>query len=149
MLSRTHFVIGLLFVMAFVDSVSNPITFSLALIIASLIPDIDSPLSLLGKNKVFSPLQSIVSHRGLLHSLTLAFLLSVLLSLIFPSAALGFFLGYAVHLFSDSFTIEGISPFWPLKGRLGWKLKTGGYIENIFFVVISLVDILLIIRYFS
>ncbi|MEK6919206.1 MAG: metal-dependent hydrolase [Nanoarchaeota archaeon] len=149
MLSRTHFVIGLLFVMIFLPSTSHPWIFSFAMIISSLIPDIDSPMSLFGKNKVFSPLQSLVNHRGLIHSLTLAFILSLLLSLIFPSAALGFFLGYSIHLLADSFTIEGVSPFWPLRGRISWKLKTGGYFENAFFVVISLFDILLIIRHFS
>lgn len=149
MLSRTHFVVGLLFVMLFIGSVSNPIIFSLSLIIATLLPDIDSPSSLLGKNNAFSPLQSVVPHRGLLHSVTLAFLISIILSLFLPVAALGFFLGYSIHLLADSFTIEGISPFWPLKKRVSWRLKTGGYFENVLFVIISFIDILLLIMYFS
>jgi membrane-bound metal-dependent hydrolase YbcI (DUF457 family) len=149
MLSRTHFVIGILFLFAFVDSVSNPVIFSFFLLLSSMMPDIDSPISYLGKKKIFSPIQSLVNHRGVLHSLTTAFLVSILLSLLMPSAALGFFLGYSIHLIADSFTIEGIAPFWPLRGRLSGKLKTGGLFENILFVVISLLDILLIIRYFS
>ena len=85
MLSRTHFVISLLFLMIFVPSVSHPVIFSVFLVFSSLIPDIDSPSSFLGKNKFFSPVQSIVPHRGVLHSLTLAFLLSIILSLFLPS----------------------------------------------------------------
>ncbi|MBS3073829.1 metal-dependent hydrolase [Candidatus Pacearchaeota archaeon] len=149
MLSRTHIAIGIFFAFLLLPSISHPLAFSVTLLISSLLPDIDSPISFLGKYKFFSVLQTFLHHRGVLHSLTTAVILSLVVSIIFPTLALGFFLGYAVHLIADSFTIEGIAPFWPLRGRLSWKLKTGGYTENVMLVIFIMFDILLIIRYFS
>ena len=148
MLSRTHFVISAFFIFLIIPHVYNPIIFSITFLIAGLLPDIDSPFSLMGKNKFVKPIQSFVTHRGVFHSVTLAFVVSLLISLVFPGIALGFFLGYSLHLLSDSFTIEGISPFWPLKNRLSWRLKTGGLVENIIFLFFIIVDVLLTIKYF-
>ncbi len=148
MLSRTHFVISAFFIFLLIPHVSNPLIFSIIFLVAGLLPDIDSPFSLFGKNKFVKPIQSFVTHRGVFHSVTLAFIVSLLISLVFPSLALGFFLGYSLHLLADSFTIEGISPFWPLTNRLSWRLKTGGFVENIIFLVFMVVDVLFMIKYF-
>jgi len=149
MLSRTHFAMSLLFLIILIPHVSSPVIFSIVFLVAGLLPDIDSPMSFFGKRKIFSPIQSLVNHRGMFHSITFAFIVALIISLVFPVLALGFFLGYALHLVADSFTIEGIAPFWPLGNRLSWRLKTGGIFEVIIFFVIIALDIILLLRYLS
>jgi membrane-bound metal-dependent hydrolase YbcI (DUF457 family) len=46
---------------------------------------------------------------------------------LFPVIALGFFLGYGLHLFADSFTKEGITPFYPFsRMKSSGGITTGG-----------------------
>jgi len=56
-----------------------------------------------------------------------------------------FFIGYSVHLICDSFTKEGIQPFWPFKGRSKGFITTGGRVEDSLFVGLVLLDVLLVI----
>jgi membrane-bound metal-dependent hydrolase YbcI (DUF457 family) len=67
---------------------------------------------------------------------------------ILPIAALGFFLGYSLHLFLDSFTIDGIMPFWPLRKKSSFGLKTGGKIETSLFLGLVILDVFVIIILF-
>jgi membrane-bound metal-dependent hydrolase YbcI (DUF457 family) len=57
--------------------------------------------------------------------------------------ALGFFLGYGLHLISDSFTKEGITPFYPFfsKVKSKGKISTGGKFEILVFVGFLILDI--------
>ena len=64
-----------------------------------------------------------------------------------PRIALGFFVGYASHLFADSLTISGITPFFPWKRKIFGKIRTGGKTEKILFFVLLIVNLLLIVRY--
>jgi membrane-bound metal-dependent hydrolase YbcI (DUF457 family) len=42
-----------------------------------------------------------------------------------------------MHLLADSLTVSGVSPFWPCSYRTKFGfIKTGGILENIFFVLI-------------
>jgi|SRR3989338_1354070 len=148
MLLKTHLVLALFLVLLFLPSVHYKIVFVIVVMIASYIPDIDTAFSTLGKNKIFRVLQWITKHRGIWHSFTLCVLLSVLLTFVYPPAAFPFFLGYGMHLFADSFTVEGIRPFWPLRTSVNGKLATGGKIEYLLFVIFSILDIALVIRWF-
>jgi len=94
---------------------------------------------------IFRPLQFFVKHRGVIHSFTTGIVLSVLLAFFWPVASLGFFIGYSVHLICDSFTKEGIQPFWPLRARSKGFIATGGRIEDSLFVFLVLVDAVLIV----
>ncbi len=145
MLIRTHLAFVILLIMIFVRHVSDKPIFIIVALIATILPDIDTGFSHVGHKWYLKPVQIFVKHRGIIHSLTMAVFLSVLISIFYPVLSLGFFLGYSVHLFMDSFTKDGIQPFWPLKYKTSGPVKTGGRIEMSLFVTIVLVDILIFI----
>lgn len=143
MLLRTHVLITLFFVLLFFSHVSHQIIFVIVSFISTFIPDIDTKFSAPGNKKIFRPLQFFVKHRGILHSFTLLILLTVFFSFLIPILALPFFLGYGLHLLADSFTIEGIFPFYPSGKRAYWRIKTGGKSEIIVLVGFIIADLLL------
>lgn len=147
MLIKTHLAITLFFVLILLSFVSDKIIFILISLLATYIPDIDSSNSKLGRKIIFRPLQFFVKHRGFFHSFTFLFLLTFIFLMIIPKIALGFFVGYASHLFADSLTISGITPFFPWKKKISWKIRTGSWIENILFFVFLIIDFLLIVKY--
>ena len=149
MLFRTHFAFIVLIVLLFLPRITNQFIFIALALFVTFLPDIDIPFSKLGHIKFFRFLQIFVKHRGVLHSLTFCIIFSIILTFFWPVAVFGFFTGYAFHLIADSFTKEGIEPFWPYKKRARGFIKTGGYMESILFVFLILADILaLILIYF-
>jgi inner membrane protein len=148
MIKRTHLLIALGIALLFLPHVKNKILFIPVLLIAALLPDIDSPSSFLGKYKIFRPMQMAVKHRGIFHSLTLCFGFSLAFAFIEPVLALPFFLGYSSHLFADSFTEEGTMPFWPWKKTANGAIRTGGHTETIVLYVFIVVDAILFARLF-
>lgn len=150
MMFRTHIAVGIFFSLVFLPLIVNSkIVFVAVVLFCSLLPDIDMSQSYLGKYKILRPLQIIVKHRGLFHSFSLAIIISLFLAFYFPIFALPFFLGYSGHLIADSLTIEGIRPFWPIKDEIKWKIKTGGRREKIIFYTLTIVNIILCIRFFA
>lgn len=145
MLIKTHLVIGLFGILLFLPFVEGKLVFVLITLITTLLPDIDSAYSTLGHKRFFGFLQFFVKHRGILHSFTFLILLTIIFLFFAPVLALGFFLGYALHLFADSFTKEGIVLFYPFKKKSSWNIKTGGKVETIIFVLFLMIDILLIL----
>jgi len=143
MLIRTHLAFIVLALILFVGRVNNPIFFIFIALIATMLPDVDSAFSTVGHHRIFGFLQFFVKHRGVIHSFTFCVLVSVLLAVFWPITALPFFLGYGLHLFVDSFTQEGIMPFWPYRKRSSWKLRTGGIVESTLFLFLVLLDIFL------
>ena len=141
---KTHLAIGLGVALLFATHVANSVFFIIITLIATLFPDIDSSFSYMGKNPVAKPVQMTTNHRGIVHSYTLCLALSLLLVFIYPFAALPFFLGYSFHLFADSFTPQGIKPFWPIKSVSKGPIKSGGLTDRIIFYVISIADIVII-----
>jgi len=128
--------------------VSNKWVFVPIVLIASLLPDIDSAFSTAGRNVFARILQFFVKHRGVIHSLTFAVLVSLVFAFFWPPGALPFFLGYSFHLLADSFTPDGIRPFWPLKSVVKGRIKSGGRIEDVLFVVFLILDVLLLVGLF-
>ncbi|WP_342632715.1 metal-dependent hydrolase [Marinobacter alkaliphilus] len=113
----------------------------LAVVVGSLLPDIDHPKSWLGRRLLFisAPLSLIVGHRGITHSLLAA---TALLFALFWWGALGGYvvaslcIGYLGHLAGDFLTKGGIPVFWPLKRRFSLPLfGTGGLTEFLFVVM--------------
>lgn len=143
---KTHLVITALFVFIFLSVVANKLIFVIVALIATILPDIDSDSSFIGKRKIFRPIQFLFGHRGFLHSFTFLFLAVIFFVLFIPVIALPFFLGYSLHLFADSFTIQGIKPFYPLKKVYQGKLKTGGKIDLTIFLCLLCVDLLILFR---
>ncbi|MCU0642021.1 MAG: metal-dependent hydrolase [archaeon] len=148
MIKRTHFIIALGVAFLFLPSVNHKIVFLPVLLIAALLPDIDSPDSFFGHYKILRPVQAVVKHRGVFHSMTLCFAFSLALAFIEPILALPFFLGYSSHLFADCFTQDGIMPFWPWKKTANGLIRTGGHTESIVLYVFVAVDAILFLRLF-
>ena len=148
MLIRTHLALSVLAIFLFLPHVSSKFLFIIVCLVATFIPDIDSGFSTLGKRGVFRVLQVFTKHRGFIHSFTFCLLISLILAVFWPVASLGFFLGYGLHLFSDSFTREGITPFWPYNKTSSWRLKTGGRIETSIFVFLLLADLFMLVVLF-
>ncbi len=83
-----------------------------------------------------------------MHSLTFGFLVSLALSIVFPVIGVGFFVGFSSHIFSDSFTKEGIAPFWPFKKRSQGFIETGSFMEWIIFYSLVFIDTLIFVLLF-
>lgn len=148
MLLRTHLALAVFAIMLFVKYVNNQLLFIFIMFIATMLPDIDTGFSTLGKMKGFRPLQFFARHRGMIHSFTFCILISLILAVFWPSVSLAFFLGYGLHLFLDSFTKEGIMPFWPYKKRSSWHFKTGSLVETTLFLILVFIDIFLVVWVF-
>lgn len=145
---KTHIAIGVFLAFLFLPSVKFKAIFLPVVLICSLLPDIDSTQSYLGRYWIFRPLQWVIKHREFLHSFTFCFLITAILALFLPKFTLAFFLGYWGHLMVDAMTVEGIRPFWPKKERIMGKIKTGGKIEKIIFYTTVIVDIFLLAGFF-
>lgn len=144
MLIRTHLLITLFFVLLFISVVEYKFAFVLVALLATFIPDADSKFSTFGKRKSLRILQFFIKHRGMMHSFSFLILVTFFLVLFFPIISLGFFLGYGTHLLADSFTVQGIRPFYPLKKKSSWKIKTGKRTETIVFVFFLVGNLMLL-----
>lgn len=148
MLLRTHTAFSIFLIIIFIQNVQSKLAFSIMVIVATIIPDIDSSSSSYGRHMIFKPIQYFSRHRGVFHSLTCATIFSLLIAVFWPVLSLGFFIGYSGHLFLDSFTKDGIRPFWPLKADTSGPINSGGRIEESFFLLMIFVDILLFVLLF-
>ena len=146
MLPKTHFAIGIFAVVFFLPHIEDKFIFAVVTLIATILPDIDSGFSSLGNKGVFKPLKFIKKHRGIFHSFTLCIVVSFVFALYLPVLAFGFFLGYALHLLADSWTPEGIRPFWPSKHLL--KGRVTGVLEETVFMVFAVLDVVFLILLF-
>jgi len=142
---RTHVMIGLAAALFLLTSVENKLVFLPVVLLASALPDLDTAHSSVGSKWYFRPLQFFTTHRGVMHSLTICFVISMAFAFYIPVLALPFFLGYSLHLVGDSFTIDGIRPFWPLKKEVEGRVRTGGVFESGIFYSAVLVNILLFV----
>ena len=145
MLLRTHLALTVLVLTLFISQVNNKIPFLIVGLVATLLPDIDNGFSSIGKHKPFRFLQFFVRHRGIIHSFTFCIIVSIILSCFIPTISLAFFLGYGMHLFADSFTKEGIIPFWPFKKKSSGFIRTGSLSETSFFLFLVLFDLIAIV----
>ena len=145
MLKRTHLAIGLAAALYFLPYVTNKIWFVPIALIATMLPDIDSGFSWLGKKPIFKPVQMMTEHRGIFHTYTLCIIFTALLAFFYPVFALPFFVGYSFHLFTDSFTPQGIRPFWPFKKVSQGVIRSGGKTESTIFYVFLIIDLILVV----
>lgn len=148
MMLKTHLAIALSAIMLMIGAVEYKFAFVAITLVATLLPDIDSGFSTLGRKVIFRPIQFFTKHRGVIHSFTLCIIVSLFFAVYFPLFALPFFLGYGLHLIVDSFTSEGIKAFWPLKKEFKGPVRVGGTIENALFVGFCIADVILFISVF-
>ncbi|MDD4877739.1 MAG: metal-dependent hydrolase [Candidatus Nanoarchaeia archaeon] len=141
MMFKTHLAIGALAGITLFHYYipEHPFLFAFIFLFASILPDIDTTKSVIGKRlwPVSSFLSIFTRHRGFFHTIWI------------PLAAFGigfyfniglfaaFTMGYLVHLLSDAMTSEGISLFSPvLKRRTKGFIKTGSALEYVFLVFV-------------
>lgn len=148
MMMKTHLVIGIALALFLITSVNHQYIFFGVLLLSTLLPDIDISNSYLGSKWYSKPIQLFFKHRGFIHSLTFCLIISVIFAFFFPILALPFFAGYSLHLITDSLTVEGIRPFWPLKAEVKGSVKVGGKIEETIFAVFAILDVILLIKLF-
>lgn len=148
MLTKTHLSISVFFAMIFLSKVDVKILFLFAVVFASFIPDIDIRFSKFGKKKIFRPLQFLAGHRGIFHSFIFLGLVCFGIYFFNESIALGFFLGYGLHIIGDCFTKSGVKLFYPFEFKLRGFVKTGGLVEAMIFVLFLILDLGLIVEFF-
>lgn len=143
MLLKTHLMFAALLALLFINHINDKFVFVAMVFISTILPDLDTGYSSLGRHFIFRPLQVFVKHRGVIHSFSFAILVSIILTFFVPVISLGFFAGYSVHLLCDSFTREGIQPFWPFSPRSSGFILTGGRIEETLFFSLIFVNLIL------
>src|SRR6185436_16649843 len=89
--------------------------------LSSLLPDIDTRASIIGKTFPFisTRLERRFGHRTLTHSILFVFAVALLTSpliLLSPSIYACFITGYASHPFLDTMTVNGVRLFYPFSG---------------------------------
>lgn len=101
--------------------------------IFSVLPDIDTPKSFVGKQWYIVP--KFLPHRGFTHSLMALFIIYMTTFYLFNlRVALYASLGWASHIILDSFNPTGVQLFWPFKKFINFGyIKTGGIYE--FFLI--------------
>jgi membrane-bound metal-dependent hydrolase YbcI (DUF457 family) len=148
MFARTHIAVVIFFSFLLFGNNVNFLLFLFVSVLATLIPDLDSKNSKLGKKKVFRIFNLFMKHRGIVHSFLFLLALSIIILLLWKEILLPFVFGYALHLIIDSFTLQGTRIFYPFKMKVRGIIKTGGIIELIVFFVFVCADLFLIINKF-
>ncbi len=124
-------------------------------LLASLMPDIDTHRSKLGRKAGFVSrlIEILFNHRGIVHSIFAALAFFVLLFTasatigISPVYSYAFVLGYISHLFLDSLNPYGVAWLAPLTGkRVRSKIRTNGIGETIVLVLISALTVANIVK---
>jgi len=142
MLFRTHLAFSLLIGLYLIEylNIKNQVLFVIVLLFFSIFPDIDEYSSKISRKlKPISFLIKLVSrHRGILHSVYVPFILSLMLFLINQGIiALAVVIGYCSHLLLDGLTKKGIRPLYPVMNkRLSGFVRVGSILENVLFVFI-------------
>lgn len=141
MLWKTHFLAGasagLLVAGQHTDAKAALVSAGVAGL-ASLLPDIDSPYSIVGRTVPVLPLllKTAVGNRGALHSLLSAAFFTVLFALIAHAGlllCLSFLAGYVSHVLLDALNPQRVPLFWPLGLRVGIGLVNPcGVLERYF-----------------
>jgi len=150
MLIKTHLAITVFGILLLILSVEHRLIFVVVALLATFLPDIDSRYSVIGRKKINRILQFFTKHRGITHSFVFLIFVTLILLYILPVATLGFFVGYGLHLFADSFTVNGITPFHPFsKMKSDGFIRTGKKFEKFIFIAFIILDVLLIWIKFS
>jgi len=144
MLFRTHIVfsVSVYFLLSYI--LEMPFFVLAFFVLGAAFVDIDEGNSKLGKRWFFRPLQWLSKHRGILHTLFLAVLLSCIVGMVSLWGGFGFFVGYISHLLLDCFTKSGVRILWPLKFRIKGFVKSGGTLEDTIFVLLLLGNIFIV-----
>lgn len=144
MLFKTHIVFSLAFYLLLSYYIAMPWYVLIFVLLAAAFVDIDIKNSKAGNHWYLRSLQWFTKHRGMLHSLFFALLISLIVAGIDNWAGFGFFVGYMSHLFLDCFTKSGVRLFWPFSWKVRGFVKSGGIVEQVVFVLLLLGDIFVV-----
>ena len=144
MLFRTHIVFSLAVYFLLSCYVAMPWYVLIFVLLATAFVDIDIKNSRAGNRWYLRPFQWLTKHRGFLHSLFIALLLSLIVASISRWAGFGFFVGYISHLFLDCLTKSGVKLFWPFSWKIKGFVKSSGIVEQVVFVLLLLGDIFIV-----
>ncbi|MBU0906944.1 MAG: metal-dependent hydrolase [Nanoarchaeota archaeon] len=150
MLKRTHIALGLAIALYFLPHINgNKFIFLGVVLLASLLPDLESGFAAARHHGLFGLDQTkMVYHKNhIIHTYTFLIPLTIILAIISPFLALPFFLGYSFHIFLDSFSINGIRPFWPLKHKAHGKISPGGHIDHVLFYIFLGMDVIVLFMF--
>lgn len=141
MLNKTHISIGFFFMLFFINKVTHVWTYIFVFAVATLLPNLDRGISFRRAQNQGKPLPP--RKRSLLHSFTFCLGITFLLAWFLPTMAFPFFLAYGTHLIVDSWTTDGIKPFWPARYIAKGNVRQGGSIEHMIFYSFIFADIIL------
>lgn len=141
MLNKTHIAIGFFFMLFFINKVTHVWTYIFVFALATLLPNLDRGISFKKSQNQGKPLSN--RKRSLLHSFTFCLIVTFALAWFLPTMAFPFFLAYGTHLIVDSWTTEGIRPFWPAKYMAKGSVRQGGSVEHMIFYSFIFADIIL------
>lgn len=122
------------------DTPETATLFVLGGLIGGIFPDIDNPVSYIGKLTV--PVSTVIGkfgeltgktgpmHRGVLHE-PIVYITGLILSYLFCPSLVGLFLGCISHLYLDMFTPAGI-PIFSVKHLRLAKIKSGSQASVVF-----------------
>jgi membrane-bound metal-dependent hydrolase YbcI (DUF457 family) len=148
-MGTTHLTIGVLLVFLLEEYTmllqGNEVYAAALLLVATVLPDIDSGTSLLGRK--LGVLKKVLNHRGFFHSIMALVSFGIVVYLVTNSRPLSyvFMIGYGSHLVADSVTKEGTRLFYP-SGLVtkGW-LRVGSAVETLLFVVMVVLTVQLVV----
>ncbi|MEK6864690.1 MAG: metal-dependent hydrolase [Nanoarchaeota archaeon] len=153
MMFKTHLAAGALAgIFLFQYSMpSRPLLFAAIFLFASVLPDIDTTKSVIGKR--LWPISSLLilfsKHRGFFHTIWIPMAAYGIGFYFNQALCTAFALGYLVHIASDLMTSEGVSLFSPLsKHHVRGFIKTGGALEYVFLVMLCAAIGLQAIRFY-
>ncbi len=150
MMGRTHLAFGLLAsLIALMLWPSLPLWLVLLVLLGAVLPDVDHEGSFVNNRFPLTRwIPWLFKHRGFFHSV-FPIAAIALLGIWFPSfmmVALALCFGYATHLATDSMTVYGIKPFYPIPIELRGFLRTNGLPEFLLFLAVSCVNVLLVLQ---
>jgi membrane-bound metal-dependent hydrolase YbcI (DUF457 family) len=146
MFTKTHIALGIGIALFFLPHINEKLIFFSVVLASSILPDLGTVISKDNK-KLFSFPGSQSLYKAS-HSYTICVPIALILAFFYPVLALPFFLGYSFHLALESFTIDGIQPFWPYKKKSTGPIAPGGRVDQTVFYMLLIFDFGLLIKLF-
>ncbi len=147
MLFKTHLIFSLFVGLVLLNFFEINYLFLIFILVGSLLPDIDSVESYLGRKAriISGPIEFLFGHRGLLHTIYPVLSLFILYLIFRINLILALAIGYLLHLILDAITKEGVTFFTiPFRFKIKGFIKTGGIFEKILFYVLIIASLFLI-----
>jgi len=144
MMGLTHVLVGLIIALIGKGYWTGDNIAIVMVMLGSLLPDIDSENSLLGRK--VKAIARLLEHRGFTHSLAGMLIFVAILQIALAVTGIqtsiaAFMYGYLSHLAIDALTVEGIMPLYPLKVRIQGPIETNSIYEKLIFTMLLIVAV--------